>query len=36
MLTPLIAFGIFVTVVLLFEGGYYFVHSGRAALMSSV
>ena len=27
MLTPLIAFGIFVTVVLLFEGGYYFVHS---------
>ena len=27
MLTPLIAFGIFVTVVLLFEGVYYFVHS---------
>src|SRR4026209_928914 len=27
MLTPLIAFGIFITVVLLFEGGYYFVHS---------
>src|SRR5215475_6266711 len=27
MLTPLIAFGVFVTVVLLFEGGYYFVHS---------
>jgi tight adherence protein B len=27
MLTPLIAIGIFVTVVLLFEGGYYFVHS---------
>ena len=27
MLTPLIAFGIFVTVVLLFEGGYYFVVS---------
>lgn len=27
MLTPLIAFGIFVTVILLFEGVYYFVHS---------
>ena len=27
MLTPLIAFGIFITVVLLFEGGYYFVRS---------
>lgn len=27
MLTPLIAIGIFVTVILLFEGGYYFVHS---------
>jgi tight adherence protein B len=27
MLTPLIAFGIFITVVLLFEGFYYFVHS---------
>lgn len=27
MLTPLIAFGIFVTVVLLFEGAYYFVRS---------
>lgn len=27
MLTPLIAFGIFVTVILLFEGIYYFVHS---------
>ena len=27
MLTPLIAFGIFITVVLLFEGLYYFVHS---------
>lgn len=27
MLTPLIGFGIFVTIVLLFEGCYYFVHS---------
>ena len=27
MLTPLIAFGIFITVVLLFEGLYYFVRS---------
>ena len=27
MLTPLIAFGIFITVILLFEGGYYFVRS---------
>ena len=27
MLTPLIAFGIFITVVLLFEGAYYFVRS---------
>ena len=27
MLTPLIAFGIFITIILLFEGGYYFVRS---------